>query len=260
MLVCDAARGAQSAPPVELYVPGRRTADALEAALEAQIDAGVGSADPPTLRTMAALARAERERSVAARRGAAGEAVRTVTALASAGSRAASAFTSWLGFAGDSDAAAASGGGGGGFGTTDDVSDASEDSAARVRAAVQAAMRSAAENAARALDADEREAIEAAQLRACRAVPLALAGSLHDPRGERRVLSLAVAPGGTVAACTDSLGRALLLGLGAVSAPGYGYLLAGGEEAVVNPDAQLEQRATVGLPVLRMWKGMRDAA
>lgn len=77
--------------------------DEVEAALEAQIDAGVGSAEPPTQRTMKALAHAEHERSSAGRRGAAGEAVRTVTALASAGSRAASAFTSWLGFAGDSD-------------------------------------------------------------------------------------------------------------------------------------------------------------
>ena len=92
------------------------------------------------------------------------------------------------------------------------MSDASEDSAARVRAAVQAAMLSAAANKERLLGVDERASIEAAQLQACRATPLPLAGSLHDPRSKRCILSLAVAPGGAVAACTDSLGRAMLLG------------------------------------------------
>ena len=51
-----------------------------------------------------------------------------------------------------------------------------------------------------------------------------------------------------------------LLGLRDIAPPpSYGYLLTGGEVPPLNPDAHQEPRAAAGLPVLRMWKGMRDA-
>ena len=250
-------------PSLALYLPGRRgDDDALAAALEAQIDAGVGSSEPPTARTMAKLANEERLRErggLGAREGA----VRIASSVAFA---AVGAFSSWWG-GGGGDSSSSSSDPSSGFGTTNAVLESDADSASRVRAAVEAAILESAANASRTIDLEEREDIEAAQLTACRALPLPLAGSLHDPHSARRILSLEVAPGGDVAACTDSLGRALLLRIGAVHGAGYGYLLQGGERQSFDADTQLfaaasrgaEQRATAGLPVLRMWKGKRDA-